>query len=158
MINKFILLFGIGFIVLLFSTVVAWYEGSEIVFDSFEWGYSTPLTHFFHGEVNEPADISPFDYFVYAAKFRPTFPILMIVSTIYLFTLIGYFFTKKKNKFTYFISLLGSVFLLISVNLIHSSTPGAQLIFNTFLSISILYIIISIVLYSLQNRKKSLIK
>ena len=91
---------------LLFSTAVAWYEGSTILDNSLEWQYSTPFTQLLYGVVNNPSDISQLDYFVYAAKFQPTFPIIMVLSSLYLLILIGYSILKQEKKWVCLLSYL----------------------------------------------------
>jgi len=87
----------IGFVTLLMSTAISWYEGSEIIDDSLEWKYSTPFSQLFNIEINNGQDISRLDYFVYAAKFQPLFPTIMIVSVLYIFTvLLDYFVYAAK--------------------------------------------------------------
>lgn len=39
----------------------------------------------FNGKITESADISQFDHFIYAAKFKPIFPMLMIIILILYF-------------------------------------------------------------------------
>jgi len=72
-----IIQFGLITILLLFSTVAAWYEGSAILDNPWEWKYSTPFSQMLYGEVQSDSDISQLDYFVYAAKFQPAFPVIM---------------------------------------------------------------------------------
>lgn len=79
-------------IILCFSTLVAWYEGSSIVDDPFEWKYSVKFTNYFKGEISDYHEISQLDYFIYAAKFYPLFPILMAVSSCFIIILLMYKF------------------------------------------------------------------
>ena len=59
---------------LIFFTVAAWYEGSTILDNPWEWKYSAIFTQLLHGEVVNQHTISQLDYFVYAAKFKPAYP------------------------------------------------------------------------------------
>ena len=61
---------------LIFSTGVALYEGSAILEDPWEWKYTAIFSQMKNGQVENVNDILPIDYFVYAAKFVPTFPFL----------------------------------------------------------------------------------
>lgn len=152
--NNLIFQFGLALMILLFSTLGAWYEGSEVLERNSEWEYSTPFTHLFYGEVNDSNDISRLDHFVYAAKFKPINPILMLVSSIYLLTLLAYVFFKQNRKwFSRFIITLGILLSLFSIALYSSPTIGARVIFYVSLSIGILYIVIAVIFYVLQKNK-----
>ncbi len=67
-------------IVFAFSTLASWYEGAQILDNPFEWKHSAIFSNWLNGEVVMAEDILTIDYFVYALKFAPTFPFLMIVS------------------------------------------------------------------------------
>ncbi|WP_246202558.1 YjdJ family protein [Virgibacillus doumboii] len=77
---RFFIQAGIASILLLFSTVAAWYEGSAILTDPWEWEYSTPFSHLFYDEIQNSDQILQLDHFIYAAKFQPTFPVIMIIK------------------------------------------------------------------------------
>lgn len=49
---RFITQFGVAAMLLLFSTAVAWYEGSAILDNPWEWRYSTPFTQLINGRVS----------------------------------------------------------------------------------------------------------
>ena len=102
---------GLSSMVLLFSTVVAWYEGSNILQDSREWKYTAILSQWLNGGVANQSDILLPDYYIYAAKFFPTFPILMLLSATHLVILIGYIMFKRNQKgFAGFLSFIGITF------------------------------------------------
>ncbi|WP_053361471.1 YjdJ family protein [Bacillus sp. FJAT-27251] len=125
---------GIASFFLLFSTAVAWYEGSAILDNPWEWRYSTPFTHLFYGAVSNPSDISHLDYFVYASKFQPLFPVIMVLSSLYLLALIGYFIFKQEKKgFAYYLSFLGVGLFLLSYFTSNSPTVGGHILFSLFL-------------------------
>ena len=97
--------FCILFVLLTGSTLAAWYEGSTILQKPWEWEYSTPISNFLHDGVQGSDQISQVDYFVYAAKFQPTFPIVMVISSIYFTILIGFhFFKYRPKRFAYYLS------------------------------------------------------
>ncbi|WP_257985121.1 YjdJ family protein [Bacillus sp. T33-2] len=105
---RFIIQFGASSFLLLFSTAFALYEGSAILDNSLEWEYSTPFTELLYGEVNKSSDISQLDYFVYAAKFQPAYPVIMVLSSLYLLILIGYYvFKQVKKLFACYLFFLG---------------------------------------------------
>jgi hypothetical protein len=143
-----IIQFGLATILLLFSTVAAWYEGSAILDNPGEWKYSTPFSHMLYGEVHRDSDISQLDYFVYAAKFQPTFLVIVAISSLYLLILIGYYFLKRQHKrFTYFLSILGVGLFLLSYFFIHSSTTGGQIFFYVWLVSGILCTVTAVITY-----------
>lgn len=139
-----------GIILLLFSTVVAWYEGSAITYSSLEWKYSTPFTQRLYGGFHNPNDISSLDYFVYAVKFRPFFPILMLLSALYIITLLGY--TLLRNQLVYFASVIGVALAMISLFLYQSPTAGAFKVFVVTLVMCFLYLSMAIIFYFKQKR------
>lgn len=141
MTSKIIFQFGLVIIILIFSTLGAWYEGSEVLDRPSEWKYSTPFTHLFSGGINDSNDILAIDYFVYAAKFKPIYPILMLINIVYLLTLLAYVCLKQnKRGLTIFSITLGGLLILFSLALYNSPTIGAQMLFYISLAISILYI------------------
>lgn len=147
MLIRLMVQFGFGIILLLVSTFSALYEGSEITFYTEEWAYSTPFTHLFKGGVMFPEDILQLDYFVFAAKFRPFFPILVFISVIYLLTLGGYVIFNHNSKwFNYFLFFIGSMLFVFSLLLSDSVTLGGNIFFKTSLSMSILYITVALIL------------
>ncbi|MEI2663178.1 YjdJ family protein [Rossellomorea sp. LJF3] len=87
---------GIGLLVFGFSTLVSWYEGSALLDHSWEWRYSAPFSEMVHGRVTGSNDIVALDFFVYAAKFSPLYPGVMITSASYLFILIGFGLLNKQ--------------------------------------------------------------
>lgn len=46
------------------AAIAAWYEGSSILEDPWEWEYSTPFSHWLNGEVTDPGDILFLDHFI----------------------------------------------------------------------------------------------
>ncbi len=151
--NRLILLFGLGIILLLVSIFSTLYEGSEIIIYTDEWAYSTPFTHLFKGEVIFPEDILHLDYLVFAAKFKPFFPILALISIVYLLTLIGYVIFKHNCKwFNYFLFFIGSMLFVFSLLLSNSVTIGGITFFKTSLSMSILYITIALILWLIKKK------
>ncbi|MFF5401200.1 DUF4306 domain-containing protein [Peribacillus butanolivorans] len=75
---------------LIVSTVIAWYEVSAIIDNPWVWKYSTPFSHLMNMQILSKNDISQLDYFVYATKYQPTFPLIMKICGLYLLVLIGY--------------------------------------------------------------------
>ncbi|WP_350301383.1 YjdJ family protein [Peribacillus frigoritolerans] len=145
---SFLFQFGIASILLLISTVCALYEGSAIVDHPSEWKYSTPFSQFLYGEVNSNSYISQLDYFIYAAKFQPTFPAIMVISSLYLLIRIGYHLLKQQHKrFAYYLSFWGGVLFLLSYFIFNSPTFGGQIFFYIWLVSGVLCIVIAVITY-----------
>ena len=151
---RFIIQFGVASFFLLFSTLATWYEGSAILDRSLEWRNSTPFTQLFYGVVSNPSEISRLDFFVYAAKFRPTFPSIMVLSSLYLLILIGYYILKDKKKwFGYYLTFLGGGLFLFSYFTFNSSTVGGHILFSLFLICGLLCIATALIInFQILNR------
>ena len=150
----FLLQVGLAFILLSFSTLISWYEGSAILDNPSEWPYSTPFSQIFYGVVESEKHLSMLDYFVYAAKFQPVFPVLMAISGLYLFVLIGYHFFKKQLKwFAYYLLTLASGLLLLSYFISSSPTAGGQILFYNWFISGIICVIIAAMLYFIPSKR-----
>lgn len=136
------------------STFVAWYEGSAITYtyNSIEWEYSTPFTHFFNHNITSGQDISQLDYFVYSAKFQPMFPAIMIVSVIYMVSVIGFYLLSHITKFSIgYWGLICSLLILFSVFLFNSVTIGGKVIFwITCVSALFCLIVVGVHIYKIK--------
>ncbi|RBP85990.1 uncharacterized protein DUF4306 [Cytobacillus firmus] len=101
-----------------------------------------------YGEVIKPSDITRLDFFIYAARFQPTFAILMFISSLYFLGIIGYFiFKKEKRGLAYYFAFLGGGLLILSFIITNSSTVGGQVFFILFLIAGLICIITSIPVY-----------
>lgn len=139
---------GIAIVIFLISTIASWYEGSSILTDPWEWEHSTPFSQWAQGGVTGPNDISDLDHFVYAAKFDPFFPILMMLSVIYLSILIGYHFFKRRLKsLAIYIVLLGVLLLLAGVTIFNFFTLGGQVFFYLLLICAVICFVTSTLIY-----------
>ncbi|CAH0232466.1 hypothetical protein SRABI96_02713 [Peribacillus sp. Bi96] len=144
---KYIFQMIIAAIFFLLFSVCTWYEGSEILDNPWEWKYSTYFSQASDDQVMDAQDISDLDYFVYAAKFKPTFPIFMILAASYLIILTGYILFKGSIKrMALFLSGLGALFLLSSVFVSNTPTVGGT-IFQVFFLISGMISIMGAALY-----------
>lgn len=139
-------------ILLLFSTGVAWYEGSALLEYSWEWKHTALFSGIVNGQLENANDILPIDYFMYAAKFAPVFPLLMLLSGTYLIILLGYILLKRNHKvFTYYLASIGVLFLVFGGFLSNSPTSGLKIIFASLLFIGILILVTAVVrLYRLK--------
>ena len=127
---KYMLQLIIGIFMLAVSTFIAWYEGSAIIEKSLEWKYSTPFTELFNIDITNGRDISQLDYFVYSAKFQPLFPAIMMVSVLYILSVIGYYLIKSNTKWAIgFWGLIGCICMLPSGLIFDSPTIGGRIFF-----------------------------
>jgi hypothetical protein len=139
-------------ILLLFSTGAAWYEGSALIEHSWEWKYTAIFSGIVNGQVENASDILPIDYFIYAAKFAPAFPVLILLSGTYLIILMGYILLKRNHKmFTYYLTSFGVSFMVLSGFVSNSPTSGLKIIFASLLFFGILFLVFALVrLYRLK--------
>ncbi|MGE7837403.1 YjdJ family protein [Viridibacillus arvi] len=145
---RFFIQFVVVFLLFIFSTFFAWYEGSTILENPWEWKYSTPFSQLLNREILNASDISQLDYFIYAAKFQPTFPVIMVISSLYLLILIGYYSFKKKYKwFAYYLFFLGGGLSLLSYIIYHSTTLGGEILYCICLVSSVLCIAAATISY-----------
>lgn len=147
---KYVLHIIIGTVILMISSFIAWYEGSAITYRSWEWKYSTPFTKLFNTEIQTGQDINQLDYFVYAGKFQPFFPVLMTISVLYIISVIIFYLIKNKFKWASIFGGLVSVSLLACSGLVNNpSTIGGWIFFWIFLSSGLIYtvMIVSLAIY-----------
>ena len=154
---KYMLQLIIGIFILAVSTFIAWYEGSAIIENSLEWKYSTPFTELFNIDITNGCDISQLDYFVYSAKFQPLFPTIMMVSVLYILSVIGYYPIKRNTKWAIgFWGLTGCICILLSGLIFNSPTIGGRIFFGMTLISGILSMTVTVIVW-LRNSKHYLI-
>lgn len=118
-------------IVFLFSLLAAWYEGSELLIRSEEWGYTAIFTQLLTGgRIEDASEILVIDHFVYALKFRPLFPILLYLSGLYFVSLLVYLLSKSNKAFCYYLFGAAAINLALSLLFIGSSTDGIRIFLN----------------------------
>ncbi|MCK2020251.1 DUF4306 domain-containing protein [Peribacillus frigoritolerans] len=128
-------------------TFCTWYEGSEIVDKPWEWRYSTLFTHVNDEKAIDAVDISNFDHFVYAAKFKPLFPLLMVLAASHIIILSGYILFKRRiKKMALFLLGFGVLFLFSSGYVSNSPTVGGN-VFQAFFLIGGMIAIMAAALY-----------
>ena len=153
---KYILQLIIGTFTLAIFTLIAWYEGSAIIEKSFEWKYSTPFTGLFNIEIKNGHDISQLDYFVYAAKFQPFFPAIMMVSVLYILSVIGHYLIKRYTKWAIgFWGLTGCLSMLLSGFIFNSPTIGGRIFFWLTSISGILCMAVTVIVW-LRNYKQKI--
>jgi len=70
----------------------------------------------------------------------------MLLSAIYLTILMGYILLKRNQKvFSYFLTSIGFLSLVLSGFISNSPTSGLKIIFNTLLFIGILLIVVALI-------------
>ena len=102
---------SVSFLFLFLSTLAALYEGSAIRENPFEWGWSTPFTLLTTDNMSNADQLSKLDYLIYAAKFQPLFPSIMLINLIHLLILSTYLITQNPMKRTFYLSILVSTML-----------------------------------------------
>ncbi|SDH24257.1 protein of unknown function [Alteribacillus persepolensis] len=131
----FVIQLAVVFALFFVSTVAAWYEGSAVLYDPWEWKYSTPFSHVVYGNVEQASQITWLDHFVYAAKFQPLFPVLMTVSALYVLFLIGCRLLKTHRiRAAYYFTALGLLSFIISFMLLDALTIGGSIFFYVLLA------------------------
>jgi cellobiose-specific phosphotransferase system component IIC len=149
---RFIFQFGAASAVFLFSSLVAWYEGSALLDHPSEWRTSTPITQLVHGTVHVSSQISQWDFFVYAAKYEPTFPMIMTVSGLYFLIFLGYYIFKKVRKwYAYYLFSISSFLFLLGYFCYESTTEGAQKMFVLFSGCGLFCMLIGFINYLLAT-------
>ncbi len=119
-----------GICILMISTFMAWYEGSVITNVTWEWEHSTPFTNIFNSEITNGQDINQLDYLVYAAKFSPFFPTLMLMSVLYIVSVFVLYLTKNRSGWTsIIIGLAGFSLIIMSGFISNASTFGGAIFF-----------------------------
>ena len=153
---KIVIQSSLALMAFIFSALASWYEGSAILHVSWEWKHTAIFSEIVNGPVKQASDILPIDYFVYAAKFLPTFPLIMLLSGTYLLILIGYILLKRNDKmFSYFLTSIGILFLVLSGFVSNSPTIGLKIFFISFLLIGMISIVIAL-LRIFNNKTKEI--
>ena len=150
---KYVLQIIVGITILALSTFIAWYEGSAIKDIPWEWKYSTPFSRLFNIEIANGHDISQLDYFVYATKYQPLFPTIMLISTYYILTVFGCYLLKYQPKWAIiFWGLMSCIILSFSIFMLNSLTIGGRSFFWSTLIIGVISIVVTVFVY-LKNFK-----
>ena len=142
---KYLLQIFIGIFILAISTFFAWYEGSSITDISWEWKYSTPFSNLFNIEIVNGRDISQLDYFIYAAKYQPLFPVIMLISIFYIFKVVGHYLITHQPKWgLIFGGLISCIILLFNSFVFNSTTEGGRIFFWITLIIGVISIAVTV--------------
>lgn len=118
-----------GLTLFIFSSLVTWYEGSELLNNPWEWEHSAIFSKALDRNVLATSDIVDLDHFVYAAKFRPVYPTIMVLSLVYLLSVVGIvFFRNRSRAFSAYYSILGACLLLVALSMFPTTTSGMTMI------------------------------
>lgn len=145
---KFVLQTVVGMFSLALSTLFTWYEGSGIIDHPWDWKYSTPFSDFLKIKIVNGYDISQLDYFVYAAKYQPLFPVVMLLSVLYILAVFGYYLIKHQpNLGLIFWGLISCTMILFSSFIFNSTTVGGKIFFLFTFTSSFICVAITFFLY-----------
>ncbi|MBK3496415.1 DUF4306 domain-containing protein [Viridibacillus sp. YIM B01967] len=149
---KTIFLLLIALIVLFFTTLASWYEGAQILDHPLEWKYTAVFSNWINGEIVTSKDILMIDYFVYAAKFAPIFPLVTISSLLFVVFQMGFLiFKDNKMLMSIFLGFMAIGSFVVSGVLFSSPTEGL-ILFSIFFGI--VGIISAVSLLLLKKAKK----
>ncbi|AVR00382.1 hypothetical protein OBCHQ24_15685 [Oceanobacillus iheyensis] len=156
---KYIVQYLVALMILVISTFAAWYEGSTIRETPFEWKYSAVFSKWFNGEVKSVADISQLDHFIYAAKFSPVFPVLMVCSVSYFIILGLYTLFRKNSKTMIVLSLmLATLYVFLGALISESPTIGGSVFTIVFTAIGALHLILSLLFFIKIRKEKEIVE
>ncbi|MBM7586391.1 hypothetical protein JOC86_002943 [Bacillus pakistanensis] len=135
-------------LLILFSTSATWYEGSAILDNPWEWKYTALFSQWIHGEVQHHSDISQLDFFIYAAKFKPAYPLMMFISGFYLIIVLGYVIIGNYHKkLAIFLGSIGALLFLLGSIIASSPTIGGNLFTVVFMLVASICIFTALTLY-----------
>lgn len=131
---KWLSIFLTTLFVLVFSTLAAWYEGGQIHDDPWQWKHTALFSNWLNGRIiAQSEEILVIDHFIYAAKFQPLFPLLMLFSFLILLVLALYPKMKRsKSILSTFLLLTGFGSSLLSFALKDSPVFGFKLFCISF--------------------------
>lgn len=131
--------------VLVISTLFSWYEGGQLIDQPWEWKYTAIFTNWLNGGVSDPNDILAIDHFIYAAKFAPFYPFLMITSLAIILYQLAYWLLKgKKIGMLLFCVIMALACFGASGIMINSPTSGLLFFYFYFVFLGALSILAAI--------------
>ncbi len=151
---KYFVQYVVAIILLVTSTFFTWYEGSAIREDPFEWKYTAYFSKMINGEVTSSADISQLDHFLYAAKFTPLYPTLLIICISYILILSGFLLLRRNpNVQIMFHLITGILYFVCSRMVSDSPTLGGKSFTITFLAIGIFHFALATLFYMISRKE-----
>lgn len=155
---KYIIQLVISGFLFSFSTLAAWYEGSAIIENSLEWNHSTPFTGMLGIEIVSGKEIVVLDYFVYAIKFQTFYPMLCLLSLLYIVGLTIVLIGKGNIGLAMKIAFAWGILCLITSTVFYNSTTtGGNVFFYILLMCAILTILIAMFTFIQIKQKEQLI-
>ncbi|PSL40978.1 uncharacterized protein DUF4306 [Planomicrobium soli] len=122
----------------IFSAFISWYEGAKLLDIPWEWKHTAIFSVWRHGEVTTPGEIMGIDHFIYAAKFQPLFPVLMISSAlVVIYLLASWILKNNKLAFNACMLAIGVLLFSASIGLADSPTKGLGFLSVYFLFMSV---------------------
>ncbi|QFT89553.1 hypothetical protein FIU87_12910 [Bacillus sp. THAF10] len=130
-----VILFGISVMFFGASTVAAWYQGSNLVDSQSEWKYTAVFSKWLNGTDLTAENISQLDFFVYSVKYQPVFPVIMLISFVYILIALGERLLKRGASL-----FIGAVALCLFVGAVvvsRSPTDGAKLFMVALIGVGV---------------------
>lgn len=125
---KYITQLLLGGILFLVAAICALYEGSAVRDIPWEWAYTTPFSQLFGISIVTGQEVSQLDFLVYAVKYQPVFPILMLISLCYSYFVLRHWVVRHYPKAGQLLTVVVSVlFIGASIFLFHATTGGILL-------------------------------
>ena len=142
-----------AFITFILSTLISWYEGAQLRDIPWEWEYIAIFSNWANDGFTNANNLLVIDHFVYASKFEPFFPILMVVSLVYMiFQLVFQLFKRCKAVLNLFLFSVAIASFVICSILFDSQTMGFKL-FSFFFGTVFLASIIKIYRFNAKNER-----
>jgi hypothetical protein len=121
--------------------VFSLYEGSNLIENSFEWSRSAPFTHLLAPNPVFPEDIVWLDFFIYAIKYYPIYPLLTLISAVVMLSLTLQTLNKQKCLSINILQLLiGALLLYMSAVFFSAHSFGSAVFRLSFLLIGIIFV------------------
>ncbi|CAG9621581.1 DUF4306 domain-containing protein [Sutcliffiella rhizosphaerae] len=134
-----IVLFGLACLLFAVATFVSWYQGSNLVDSPSDWLYTAIFSKWLHDGPLESSNISQLDFFVYSIKYHPVFPILMMVSFVYIFIASSARWFKKS--LTWIVAFLMGLLIIGGISIASSPTDGGRLMMLSMFGVAILLMV-----------------
>jgi hypothetical protein len=110
--------------------VFSLYEGSNLIENTFEWSRSAPFTHLLAANPVFPEDIMWLDFFIYAIKFYPVYPLLTLTSAVVMLSLMLQSLNRQKRLSINILQLLiGALILYTSAAYFSAHSFGSAVFF-----------------------------
>lgn len=149
---KRIVILLISFCFLIFSTLISWYEGAQLLDTPWEWKYSAIFSTWLNGEVHSASDILEIDHFVYAAKFAPLFPFLMVSASLVIFLILVDWLFKGEKRVLYSVYFIAGVLFFCASGVLSASPTAGLSFFAIYFGVVGFVLILRVFLYGMKVR------